>query len=176
MNFIYHGVPEQMIGTHLIPLNRMDATMAETRDKNLEKYEGREEILERKIPLLDCLWNDVIQFLPLHPQKVFELQQELGLIDNVSPYKFFEINLRNLDPHQTVVFFKTAPGEENTYIKWLKDVDFESLQIIPDATLAYYKSLIGTGELPFNYQFIPHIIYKGTLDISGSNVITLRDT
>jgi len=174
MNFIYHGVPEPMIGTRLIPLNQMDASMTEIRDKNLEKYEGRKEILERRIPLLNCLWNDVVQFLPLHPQKVFGLQQELGLIPSVPPYKFYEIDSSSLDPSKTVVFFKSALGQENVEVKWLREVDFASLQEIPIATLAYYKTLVGIGELPFNYQFIPHIVYKGTVDISSANIITLE--
>src|SRR4051812_1672589 len=118
MNFIYHGVPEPMIGTQLIPLNQMQTSMTAIRDKNLEKYKGRKEVLERRIPLLDCLWNDVVQFLPLHPQKVFELQRELGLITHVPPFKFYEIDSGSLDSSRAVVFFKTAPGEENTEVKW----------------------------------------------------------
>lgn len=162
-----------MIGTELIPLNQMQATMSDIRDRNLDKYKGREQIIEREIPLLNCLWNDVVQFLPVHPQKVFELQRDLGLIASVPPYKFYEIDLDSLDPDKAVVFFKTAPGEENTEAKWLKDVDFSSLQEVPEATQAYYKTLTGTGELPFNYQFIPHIVYKGSLDITNANIITL---
>lgn len=174
MKYVYHGVPEQMVGSQLIPLNYMPAHMQSIRDKNLEKYEGREEILERKIPLLDCLWNDVVQFLPLHPQTVFELQKEFGLIPKVPPYKFFEINLETLHPDDTVVFFKSKPGEENTNVTWLKDTDFDALQTIPQATVDYFKTLIGTGELPFNYQFIPHIVHKGPVDISDVKIITLN--
>lgn len=151
----------------------MQVAMSEIRDKNLEKYGEREEILKRRIPLLDCLWNDVVQFLPLHPQKVFELQHELGLIPSVPPYNFYEIDLTTLDPSKTVVFFKTALGEENIEVKWLSEVDFDSLQEIPEATAAYYKTLIGAGELPFNYQFIPHIVYKGSVDIANTIIITL---
>lgn len=174
MNFIYHGVPEQMVGTYLVPLNQMQNDLKEIRDKNLEKYEGREEILVRKIPLLDCFWNDVVQFLPLHPQQVFDLQHKLGLIPEVPPYRFYEIDIKALDPKNTVVFFKTAPGEENVEVKWLNDVDFDSLQMIPEATIRYYRTLVGTGELPFNYQFLPHILHKGTVDISVAKVISLR--
>jgi hypothetical protein len=119
------------------------------------------------------LWNDVVQFLPTHPRKVFELQRDLGLIPKVPPYKFYEINTDSLDPDKLVIFFKTAPGEENTEVRWLHDVDLSSLQTVQKATLEYYKSLIGTGELPFNYQFIPHVLYKGTVDITNVNIITL---
>jgi hypothetical protein len=98
MQYIYHGVPEQMIGDVLMPLNRMKTTQPELHKKYLEKYEGRREILQRRIPLLDCLWNDVVQFLPLNPQDVFEAQRELGIIEVVPAYKFFKINLDMLDP------------------------------------------------------------------------------
>lgn len=174
MSFIYHGIPEQMVGDQLIPLNQMQDKMPEIRAKNLEKYKNREEILERKIPLLDCLWNDVLQFLPLHPQKVFELQKSLGLISEVPSYKYYEIDLETLDADKTVVFFKTAPGDENTEVKWLVDVDFSVIQDIPRATMDYYKSLVGTGQPPFNYQFIPHIVYKGVINIADLPIITLE--
>lgn len=174
MAFVYHAVPEQMIGNMLIPLNHMPARMSEIRNKNLGKYKDRKKILERRIPLLDCAWNDVVQFLPLHPQKVFQLQKELGLIPSLPPYKFYEIDMSNLDPAKTVVFFKTAPGEENVDVRWLSEVDFKSLQETPEATIEYYKSLIGTGELPFNYQFIPHILYNGAINISSASIITLE--
>lgn len=173
MNFVYHNVPDPMVGTKLIPLNQMDESMEAIKTKNLKKYEGREEILERPVPSLNCMWNDVLQFTPVHPQKVFELQVKLGLIPKVHDAKFFEIPIDSLDPNKTAVFFKTAPGEENVTVKWIKDVDFESLTEIPDATINYYKSLVGTGELPFNYQFIPHVLYKSSLDVSNVKIISL---
>ena len=173
MNFIYHGVPEPMHGKALIPLNEMGAKMTEIRSIHTTKYSGREAIMQRKIPLLDCLWNDVVQFLPLQPQTVFALQKELKLIPSIPAYKFFEIDINSLNPQKTVVFFKTAPGEENVSVRWLSDVNFEDLQKIPPATINYYRSLAGTGEMPFNYQFVPHILYRGDVDISKSNIVTL---
>lgn len=113
--------------------------------------------------------------MPLHPQKVFELQAQLGIISEVPPYKFFEIEMSLLDPRKTVVFFKDAPGEENVNVKWLSDVDFASLQEIPPATITYYKTLVGTGELPFNYQFIPHIFHMGNVGVASAQVITIGE-
>lgn len=174
MSFIYHGVPEQLVGTQLVPLNQMRDDMSDIREKNLKKYDGREEILERKIPLLDCAWNDVLQFLPIHPQKIFELQKSLGLISEIPNYRYYKIELETLDVNETVVFFKTAPGEENTEVKWITDVDVSDLQDIPDATTEYYKSLVGTKQPVFNYQFIPHIVHKGRVDIADLPIITLE--
>ncbi len=165
-----------MVGTKLVPLNQMHGSMPELRKKYLEKYKGREEILEFKIPLLDCLWNDVVQLLPLHPQKVFSLQKELGIIAELPPYRYYKIPIERLDPARAVVFFKSAPGEESTSVKWLGDVDLGSLQSVPSATKDYYESLIGTDELPFNYQFIPHVVHKGVIDVSDIEIITLNNT
>lgn len=173
MSFIYHGVPDPMIGSKLMSLNEIQDNMPKIYKQHLGKYKGRKEIMERQIPLLNCLWNDVVQFLPLHPQKVFELQKKLGLITEIPPYKFFELDIDSLNPEKAVVFFKTAPGEENIQTKWLKDVDLSLIQEIPEATVEYYKTMIGTGDLPFNYQFIPHIIYKGDVDISNAKIVTL---
>ena len=172
--YFYHGIPEDMKGTELIPLNKMLEVDPELRAKYLEKYNGREEILKRKIPLLNCLWNDVVQLLPLHPRQLFELQKELDLIKEIPDYRYYRINIDALDPLQTVVYFKTAPGEENVTVKWLRDVQLEELHGIPEATRKYYESMVGTDEPVFNYQFVPHIIYKGTVDVSSAQVINLQ--
>ena len=173
MNYVYHGVSEKMIGDRLIPLSQMKDERPELYTQQKSKYKGREEILERRIPLLDCLWNDVVQFLPVHPTKIFKLQLELGLIPEMPPYKYFEIDLSQFNPENAVVYFKTAPGEENVEVRWLKDVKLEDIQEVPSATINYYKTLVGTGELPFNYQLIPHVVYMGSVDISTSHIIRL---
>ncbi len=162
-----------MKGSELIPLNKMLEVDAELRAKYLEKYKGREEILERRIPLLDCLWNDVVQLLPLHPRQLFELQQELGLIPEIPDYRYYQIDVKALNPSKTVIYFKTAPSEEHVTVKWLKDVNLDELQGIPEATQNYYESMVGTGEPVFNYQFVPHVVYQGAVDVSGSSIITL---
>lgn len=173
MQYLYHGVPQQIIGHRLMPLNQMQAVNPELCGQYLQKYKSRQEILQKRVPLLDCLWNDVVHFLPLQPEKVFGLQVELGLTPDMPAYKFFKIDLAQLDPNKTVVYFKTALGEQNTEVKWLRDVDLSTIQEVPEATKNYYQSLIGTGERPFNYQFIPHVLYKGSLDISKARIITL---
>lgn len=174
MAFLYHGVPEKMKGHHLISLNEMFKTHQDLHDQYLEKYKGREEILERTIPLLGCVWNDVVQLLPLHPQKLFELQKESGLIESIPNYSYFRIDSDELDADSTVVYFKTAPGEENVIVKWLKDVNLDELQNIPQPTMDYYKSSIGKKEPIFNYQFVPHVVFKGKIDISNSEIIRLH--
>ncbi len=171
--YFYHGMPNPMIGTKLIPLNRMPISMCDIRALHLSKYVGREEILKRRVPLLNCLWNDVVQLLPLHPRKIFEKQVNLGLLNEMPEYAFFQIDVRTLDPDITVVYFKNAPGEESVVVKWLRDVDLNSLQEVPPATTHYYESLVGLNEPPFNYQFVPHILHMGEIDVTHATRITI---
>lgn len=162
-----------MRGNELVPLSKMLEIDPELRATYLKKYKGREEILERKIPLLDCGWNDVVQLLPLHPLQLFKLQKHLGNIDAIPDYKYYKVDISKLDPAKTVVYFKTAPGEENTTVKWMKDVNLKHLQVIPKATQEYYANLVGKDEPVFNYQFVPHILYKGVIDVSSAGVTSL---
>jgi len=171
--FFYHGVPDDLEGDELIPLTEIFKKRPDLHAKYLEKYKGREEILQRRIPLLDCGWNDVVQLLPLHPRQLFELQQRLGLIEELPEYHYFEIDPASLDPNRTVVYFKTAPGDENVTVQWLNDVDMSSLQQIPQATEDYYRSMVGTGEPVFNYQFVPHVVCRGSVDITDSRTVIL---
>ncbi len=173
MATFYHGIPEDMEGDELIPLTQMFERRPDLHKKYLEKYRGREEILERKIPLLDCGWNDVIQLLPLHPRQLFELQLQLGLITEMPKYRYFAIDSHDLDPDSAVVYFKTAPGEQYVTVKWLHDVDLNGIQAIPPATRAYYKSMVSTGEPVFNYQFVPHVLYRGVIDVTTASVEAL---
>ena len=88
-------------------------------------------------------------------------------------YTFFEIDIHALEAEQTVVFFKDAPGDEHIKVRWLNDVELDDLQEVPEATIRYYESLIGKNEAPFDYQFVPHVLYKGEIDVSGAKIITI---
>ncbi|MAV91863.1 MAG: hypothetical protein CL676_10610 [Bdellovibrionaceae bacterium] len=58
-----------MVGTELIPLNQMDKA-SDLYTQHSAKYVGRDQLLEASLPLLNCKWNDVVQFSALDPQKI----------------------------------------------------------------------------------------------------------
>lgn len=175
MTYIYHGVPGEFIGDELIPLDQMALRNPIIHKEHLDKYKGREEIIERKVPLLDCKWNEVVQLLPLHPRQLFLYQKQLGLVDEIPDYRYFKVNLDLLDPLRTVVYFKTAPGDDNVTVKWLNDVVLDDLQEIPAATKKYYESMVASDQPVFNYQFVPHVLYRGSIAVDKDGAISLRD-
>lgn len=51
---IYHLVPSNLAGSILYPLNRLKETFPEVAVTHVKKYEGREGLLNRRIPLREA--------------------------------------------------------------------------------------------------------------------------
>ena len=65
MQYVYHMVPEELKGEYLIPLNELKSVYPNLYGEYIQKYKDhphREKLLTRKIPKLECLWNDVVHF------------------------------------------------------------------------------------------------------------------
>ena len=76
MAYFYHMIPSPFVGAELIPLNQMDKEGSLYREHS-RKYVGRERLTEQTIPLLDCLWNDVVQFSALDPQLIVDKLKQI---------------------------------------------------------------------------------------------------
>jgi len=67
MNFLYHLVPENMIGKILYPLNRLKSISPKSYKEQVKKYNKREHVLEKTILSLNCKWKDVIHLTAVIP-------------------------------------------------------------------------------------------------------------
>lgn len=176
MHYFYHAVPEKMEGTALLPLSSITKQNSKLGNTYKEKYKGRKEVANQRIPQLDCTWSDVIQMIPLDPSKVFAAQQEMGIDTPALPKKYYKIPIRSLDPNQTIIFFKEAPGEKYIRYESLSEVDLADIQEVPSSTLVYYKMCAISRQIPFNFQFIPHVCYKGEIDVSTLEVVAIVES
>src|SRR5687767_13236025 len=79
MTKIYHRRPDDLFGQTLYPLNRLKDVAPEQYARQRAKYEGREALCDFRVPHLNCLWNDVLHFSPVHPAKLRELCVAVGL-------------------------------------------------------------------------------------------------
>src|SRR5262245_12566503 len=82
--FVYHRLPK-MHGKTLFPLNRMPDELADLRSAATKKYSWRVEVMSGKLPLLNCLWNDVLHFSPLHPNLLYEAQLSAATATGSAP-------------------------------------------------------------------------------------------
>ena len=174
---IYHRFRNDLSGHTLYPLNQLRDIYPNVYASKVKTYAGREWVMEMRIPLLDCLWNDVLHFSPLHTAKIHEVRVAAGF------------------PRRTRAYFEVNPTEmgfnaENA-VMWLhKHIDlgkfveedfepFDPLALarfteVPDATTAYYREMHRKSTLPLVYLYVPHILFKGTIDTRLLRVIDVE--
>jgi hypothetical protein len=178
--YLYHGVPDNIAGTHLHPLNTM---------KNPEKLEIEEEIKEalkkvyeaemgkyqseyrrtipnKEIPPLNCTWGDVLQFSPVHPallKEALELQEF-----HPQEMKFYQIDPALLSSENTTIYLFN--DDKNAPDKFAKLEEFSKLT---QETKDHYRLAKEEGTKPFLFVGVPHVFLKGSLDVSNLPVIII---
>lgn len=173
--YIYHIKPEPMNGNHLLPLNQMNKD-SDTYKMAIRKYRGREVLMETKIPMLDCLWNDVIHFSSISPQLIYEKLLELGaaLKFTGANKSYYKIPVEDVVSTQSVIYdFSNDEKEKkksfnlsDSDTSLLSKIEYSELSNIPNQTVAFWKQAINSGKPVLWYPYIPHIFVKGAIDIS----------
>ncbi len=176
MPFLYHRVPKKVHGKTLYPLNTLKHKFPKAYEKEKEKYVEREEILGRKISILNCLWNDVLHLSPIHPLKIKKELMKAGFKPKTR--KWFKINVNKLDLKKTIIFLnKYGPRtikqefDKKNFIKY--DVKkLSQYEDIPKETKEYYSKRFKEGKGPLlRFYAAPHVFYKGNLDVGDVEII-----
>src|SRR4051794_29627475 len=79
MSFVYHGVPRDMVGDVIYPLNQLAALAPDAYQYQRSKYTGRESVLDYRIPGTDLLFNDAVHCGAIHPNHLFHARRLVGL-------------------------------------------------------------------------------------------------
>lgn len=170
MPYLYHMVPPNIVGNHLLPLNQLRGVNLSIYEDSAQKYTWRKHLMEEKIPTLDCLWNDVIFLTAVHPDDLVQALWEAGRQYRF-PTGFFQIDLAMLEPHLlTVYLFSRADSNTRKYVS-LKPEDVSKYAIVPETTKIYFKEEISAGRHPLLFRNIPHILYKGPICIDGLPIV-----
>lgn len=176
MNYLYHRVPPNLSGDTLYPLNQLKTVLPQVYEAEVKKYAGREHVLNHKIPIFDCFWNDVIHLMPINPHKLQEAYNHSG--GQLRIKKFYQIDPYTLDPDKTIIYMFKYTRKENkfnpdNFIPYNPAL-IDSLSGLPEATVQYYQEEFNAGRQPLIYFRVPHILYYGTLDTSKLSVIKIQ--
>ena len=174
--FLYHRVPDNMEGNILHPLNSLRELHPEIYAEQIKKYEDRKNILERKVPLLECLWNDVLHFTAVHPRDVAKAYAKAGLA--YKDHESFQVPAELITGPKSVVFtYKsgTVTGADNKEFEIFDLEKLEMYQQVPERTIDYYKKSVAAGKSPLVYQFVPHVLHKGSIDTSTLKTVRSID-
>ncbi len=176
MNYLYHWVPKNMQGEVLYPLNKLKEIYPDVYKEHVLKYEGREKVMDQRIPSLNCLWNDVLHFSAVHPSLI---KQALVQAGRTEPFdiEYFEIDPHLLDPNNTIVYLYKHQNILNKFDDdnfTIYDPDnIAQYSEVPQLTKDYYTEMIREGKKPLHYHMVPHILYKGPLNVNGAKHITV---
>ena len=185
MEYVYHMVPREMKGNVLLSLNELKEpypALYETYTKKYFDTEDRPHLLKKRIPTLDCLWNDVIFLLPLHPSNVYEGMRKLG-IRVKKDVLFYKIPVERLLHNQNAVYLYSKDYYEGPS----KDIPSQEIQLIdithypacdelPPDTYAYFDESHQKGEPFAMFAYVPHILSKGEISIEGVEIINWSAT
>ncbi|MBM3232960.1 hypothetical protein FJZ18_02210 [Candidatus Pacearchaeota archaeon] len=177
MNYLYHMVPQEMQGSILLPLEELRKKYPQSYAKSMKKYKGREHQPKEKIPLFNCKWEEVLNFTTVDPKELKRYLIESGGIPRT--IKWYKIPTSMLNHEKLIVFLYRSDLLENGMhnnlenFKKFKEQDLEKYNKIPEKTKTYFKKRYKEKKKPLLFHLIPHILYKGELDISKCEVITI---
>lgn len=179
--YVYHMVPKDMQGERLIPLNALGKTYPHLYEQYTKKYfdhPDRPNLLKRQVPKLQCLWNDVLHFLPLHPFHVYDALTKLE-IKKKENLLFFKIPVERLQSNRNVLYlyckenFKgpAADFDEKDFLL-LDMTEYKEMRKIPSETVEYFNAENKKGK-PFGmFHFIPHVLSYGEVDVTDVEIIS----
>jgi hypothetical protein len=173
-SYLYHRVPDKMHGQILYPLNELKQVNEELYKLYAEGYKDRHKLMATHVPVLDCLWNDVLFLSPVHPQKLYDLAKAIGLDNKWRFKRFYAFKPgKELDLENSVVFYRIGKEMDAMVYRPGREVKISELNKVPALTKAYYEIVAKKHEDLFPYQYVPQVMYKGTIDISNAEVIEL---
>jgi hypothetical protein len=170
--WLFHVLPDPMVGSVLYPLNELRERDPDTFRRARAKYEGREQVLELRVPLLDCLWNDVLHLSPVHPAEMIHALESAGFTPDRR--RFLRVDGTELEPAQTVLFLNSTDREHRFDAgqwEWFDATSASRHTRLPQATRDYYAACAGDGTRPFLFAHSPHVLFRGSLDVSRLDVV-----
>jgi hypothetical protein len=167
MNYIYHVIPKNLKGNILHPLNKLKKLDIDTFNQAIKKYEGREHLLSRKVPLLNVLWNDVVFFSSINPNIIVNSLNQIGF--NYPQFTYIKVPVDDLNKSKSVLYHYSIinkPKDDNINdYSMLNDVNYKELTQIPKQTLEYFKDCYKKGLNPKLFVGIPHVLLADSINI-----------
>lgn len=179
MTLLYHLKPRNLIGAALYPLNQLREIHPEMYQAQIAKYHGREQLLTRTIPLLNCLWNDVLFFSPVHPGAIRYGFKAVG--KSWKPLTWFVIDPKKHDftSQNTVVYHSRIKAPKGDFdldpdqISGFDESNLMPIDELPVSVQSYYQDAVAKDEPIFPWHGLPHILHQGCINLDRLDVIEI---
>jgi len=169
MVYLYHRVPNDMSGDILYPLNILKKKIPEVYSREIKKYFGREIVLKLKMPFLNCLWNDVLHFTPVDPHKISKCLEEIGFERKLS--RGYKIDSNLLEKEKALIYlYRGKFFDRKDFIPYSQN-KLKFLNQVTPLAKKYYLESFKEGKKILLFHKIPHVLYKGSLNVKGIEFI-----
>ncbi|MFV8430156.1 hypothetical protein ACNO6Y_06040 [Vibrio owensii] len=161
------------------PLNCLKASHPNLYQQHVKKYEYRPQALQRRVHGLDCYWNDVLHFTPIHPGKVLEGLRKCGLeATTLGRWLRFDVRELGFDKTNTVIFWSLNQEfgdwkESKEDFTPYRETELSQLSELPSKTLCFYQERIDKEEMPLLFFRTPHVLFKGIVALKNGVEITI---
>ncbi len=180
--YIYHFKRKNMVGDKLIPLNKLKDIYPEAYNEHVKKYDGREKLLKKRVPILDCLWNDVLHFSPINPQLILDVYNREDLVPESRKGEVFEvykIPIQRLPEELTICFqsfnydFDKFDPVLNKFWEFKLD-EYKELLKVPEKQIEVWHNDKKAERVLFWFSHIMHILSKTEVDVTNCEVIQCK--
>ena len=175
-HFLYHRLPSDLVGSDLYPLNQLKGKFPSIYASQAKKYAGREQLMQRTVPILNCLWNDVLHLSPVHPSLIRDALKAVGFYR--FPKQWLKINPETaVFSQKNAVIYLYASAKRGVMDISVDDfVPFSLSKLaqvgqLPVETANYYREMKDVGKRPLLFHHVPHILYQGVIPLSAATII-----
>lgn len=178
---LYHLVPNNMVGSELVPLSQLRTSAPAIYEQEVKKYDdhpARSVLPKRPIHLLHYLQEDVLHFSPIHPHLMYNGLKSVFPNGNQGA-PFFEIPIERFRGLPSVYFdmnrienYNFGESDPNELFEIFTPETYRSLERLPPEALDFYNQWKDRGEswAPAMGR-IPHVMVRGCVNTSGCRII-----
>lgn len=184
MQYIYHAVPENLMGETLIPLFDLKLSHPALFEKEMKKYDDhpvRKELPYKLLKKLNCPRGEVLHFSPIHPGLIFQALKSVFPEGNRS-VRFFEIPIDRVTGIPTILFdmnrsdYAFGDDEPDNIFDWIEPEAYREIKVVPEKAFEFYREWKDRGERGAPaWGKIPHILVRGKVSISSCRIFDWRE-
>ena len=180
MAYVYHLCANDFRGTSLLPLNALRAAHPDVYHREVVKWEGRESVLDWRIPHLGVAWADTVNLAALHPIHLINARRRLGVpFSRLLERRVVRIPVERIARQPAVVYdsrshwLNSRPGEDVPATPPEEEFSpfdtgtYEELTQVPQLHLDYLSEQRDAGRPALGFVFVRHVLVAGSIDVSG---------
>jgi hypothetical protein len=180
VSHVYHLVADDFRGDKLLPLHMLATAYPDVHEREVQKWVGRESVLDFVVPHLGVTWSNTVNLAALDPSLLVEARRRLGLpFSRLLERRVLRIPVERIDGLAAVQYDSRShwrnsrPGEdvpatppESEFVPF----DARSYQELTEVPRMHLDYLVERrdAELPaLGFVFVRHVLVAGPIDVSG---------